>query len=149
MNVLSLLNKVQELNSSTNAINLQKQNLWEITGQIDQGEKVLEIMKQNKISIEKSIWDLENEKALIEPQVQMLYEITKAEYTEFAKFDETDPEYMQKINFEAEMVQRLNLVEKMLWKELTPNPQRTITVKTQVSPVEEKVCETADNCSLN
>jgi hypothetical protein len=44
----------------------------------------------------------------------MLYDLVKTEYTEFAKFDETDPEYMQKINFEAEMVQRLNLVEKIL-----------------------------------
>jgi len=148
MNVLNLFNKVQELNSSTNAINLQKQNLWEITGQIDQGEKVLEIMKQNKISIEKSIWDLENEKALIEPQVQMLYEITKAEYTEFAKFDETDPEYMQKINFEAEMVQRLNLVEKMLWKELTPTPQRIIKVEFKEAEKVEGETKEAQSCDL-
>jgi len=147
--ILNLLNKVQELNSNTNAINLQKQNLWEITGQIDQGEKVLEIMKQNKISLEKNIWDLENEKALIEPQVQMLYDLTKSEYVEFAKFNETDPEYTAKINYEQELVQRLNLVEKILWKEKTPTPQRTITVKSEISPVEEKVCETTDNCSLN
>lgn len=148
MNVLNLLNKVQELNSNTNAINLQKQNLWEITGQIDQGEKVLEIMKQNKISIEKSIWDLENEKALIEPQVQMLYDLVKTEYTEFAKFDETDPEYTAKINYEQELVQRLNLVEKILWKGQTSTPQRIIKVELKTEAVEEKSCEVAQNCDL-
>lgn len=126
MNILNLLNKVQEFNSTMNWINLQKQSLWEIQTQISQTENILSTMKQNRDSIETNINWLEIEKSLIEPQVNMLYDLVKSEYNEVSNFDNTDVNYLEKISIESDLVQKLNTVEKILWKELTVAPVRMI-----------------------
>lgn len=147
--ILDLLNKIQEFKSLNSNIQMWQINVLEINKQIEDNKKAIEILEENKNKIINETENIHNDFILVEEQVKVLYELTKAEYTEFAKFDNADTDYLDKIKKEQETIRRLNLVEDILWIEKTLIPQRTITLKSEISPVDEKVCETTDNCSLN
>lgn len=147
--ILDLLNKIQEFKSLNSNIQMWQINVLEINKQIEDNKKAIEILEENKNKIINETENIHNDFILVEEQVKVLYELTKAEYTQFAKFDNADTDYLDKIKKEQETIRRLNLVEDILWIEKTLIPQRTITLKSEISPVEEKVCETTDNCSPN
>lgn len=146
--ILDLLNKVQKLNSASNGANMQANNLQELEKQIAETENQLLVMKQNKEQFKQNIDQRVVEKEIIQAQVETMFEMAKKKLQTISNFDEKDPEFSDKINTEINFIDKLNIAEKLLGKELTAIPRRTIGIQSEQTEQKEVSAKQADLCDL-